>query len=92
MRTFKRIVAWIVVVIAILGMLAMVAGVIGSWIINSRVMVITLDLLSAGEHALTATKDGLNQVDQRLDISHKSINKVDEVVTLKTDRCTLVRR
>lgn len=80
MRTFKRIVAWTVVIIAILGMLAMVGGLIGSWIVNNRVTAITLDLLSAGEYALTATKDGLNQVDQRLDVSHERINKVDEVV------------
>ena len=80
MRTLKRVVAWLVVILAILGMLAMLGGVIGSWIINSKVTAITLDLLSAGEYALTATKDGLGQLDQRLDVSNERINKIDEVV------------
>jgi hypothetical protein len=80
MRTFKRIVAVIVVVIVILGMLAVVGGLVGSWIVNNRVTAVTLNLLSAGEYAMIVTKDGLNKVDQRLDVSHERINKVDEVV------------
>ena len=37
-RTFKRVVAWIVVVLSVLGIVAVLAGIVGSWIVRNTVI------------------------------------------------------
>ena len=63
MRTFKRIVAWIVVVIAIIGIILAVAGIAGSWVVNNQVTTVTLNLLSAGQKAVTTVLDPLKAIE-----------------------------
>ncbi|MCP4359163.1 MAG: hypothetical protein GY796_14200 [Chloroflexi bacterium] len=78
MRTFKRVVAWIVVVLSVLGLAAMLAGVVGSWIVRNKVTDITVNLLTVGETAVAATSEGLNRVDDRLDVSQENITTLED--------------
>lgn len=77
MRTLKRVIAWILVVLSVLGIVAMLAGLVGSWIIRNRVTDVTLDLLTVGETAVTATSNGLNRIDDRLDKSQANIASLE---------------
>jgi chromosome segregation ATPase len=88
MKTFKRIVAWIVVIIAIVGILVALGGLAGSWVVNNRVTTVTLSLLTAGQNAITATSNGVNRIDQRLDVTHERINKFDDRVMAAGDELT----
>lgn len=80
MKTFKKVVAWIVVVVAVAGILLAVGGVVGSWVINNQVTAATIGLLNAGQNAVTAVNDGVNRLDARLDLTQERINKVDDRV------------
>ncbi len=88
MKTFKRIVAWIVVIVAIVGILAAIGGMAGSWVVNNRVTSITLNLLTAGQNAIAATSNSVNRIDQRLDVTHERINKIDDRVITAGDELT----
>jgi len=93
MRIFKQVVAWIVVVLSVLGLAAMLAGVVGSWIVRNKVTDITVNLLTVGETAVAATSEGLNRVDDRLDVSQENIATLeDDIVSAgeKLDETNLV--
>lgn len=83
MRTFKRIVAWVVMILAVIGVLAMLAAVAGSWVVRARVTEVTLDLLTVGEEVVAAGREVVASVNGQLDESHERINEFDiEVVEL----------
>ena len=69
MRTFRIIVAWILTILAVVGVIVVLAGLVGSWIVRNRVTDVTVELLTVGETAVTMTSDGVNRVDDRLDES-----------------------
>jgi hypothetical protein len=77
MRTFKQVVAWIVVVLSVLGLLAVLAGIVGSWIVRNKVTDVTLNLLTVGETAVTTTSNGLNRIDDRLEVSQGNITTLE---------------
>ncbi len=81
MRTFKRVVAWIVVVLSVLGIVAVLAGVVGSWIVRNQVTNITVNLLTVGETAVATTSSSLNRIDDRLDVSLGNIATLEDNIT-----------
>jgi len=88
MRTFKRIIAWIVVVLAIIGILVSVAGLVGSWVVNNKVTAVTVDLLVAGQKGVMTLNDSVNRVDARLDITHERIDFFDDKVMTAAEELT----
>jgi len=76
MRTFKLIVAWILTILAVIGVVAVLAGFVGSWIVRNKVTDVTVELLTVGETAVAATSEGVTRVDDRLG---ESANKVADV-------------
>jgi hypothetical protein len=77
MRTFKLVVAWIVVVLSVLGILAVLAGMVGSWMVRNKVTEVTVNLLTVGETAVATTSQGLNRIDDRLDVSQQNITTLE---------------
>ena len=83
MKTFKRIVAWIVMILAVIGVIAALAGFVGSWVVRARVTDATVDLLTAAEELVEVGIEVITSVDERLDESHQRIDEFDvEVVEL----------
>jgi hypothetical protein len=80
MKTFKKIVAWIAAIVSVIGVLVVVAGLFGSWVLYSQVTTVTLNLLTAGENIVMTTSDGVNRIDDRLDVSQQRIDSVDAKV------------
>lgn len=81
MSTFKRILAWIVVVLSVVALLAVLAGIVGSWVIRNKVTDITVNLLTVGETAVTAANGAVNRIDDRLDMSQDRINTLETNIT-----------
>ena len=77
METFKRVLAVIVLILAVIGVLVMLAGVVGSWVVRNKVTAVTLNLLTVGETAVTATSGSLNRIDDRLDVSQARIDTLE---------------
>ena len=80
MKIFKKIVAWTAVIVSVIGVLVVIAGLFGSWVVNSKATTLTLSLLTAGENVVMATSNGLNRLDGRLDVSQQRIDSVDQKV------------
>ncbi len=78
MRTFKLVVAWILTVLAVIGIIVVVVGFVGSWIVRNKAANVTVELLTVGETAVASISEGVNRVDSRLD---ESVVKVDEIET-----------
>ncbi|MCP4359233.1 MAG: hypothetical protein GY796_14560 [Chloroflexi bacterium] len=81
MRTFKRVVAWIVVVLSVVGIVAVLAGIVGSWIVRNQVTDITVNLLTVGETAAANISGGLNRIDDRLNVSQENIATLEGNIT-----------
>ena len=79
MRTFKRVLAWIMVVLSVLGIVVVLGSFVGSWIVRNTVTDVTVELLTVGETAVSSVSTGLNRVDNRLDTSQ------DNLATLEND-------
>lgn len=78
MKTVKLIVAWILMVLAVVGVIAVLAGFVGSWMVRNRVTTVTVNLLTVGETAVAATSDSVNQVENRLGESADKVIAVEE--------------
>jgi hypothetical protein len=77
MKTFKVVLAWILTVLAIVGVIAVLAGFVGSWVVRNKVTDVTVNLLTVGETAVSATRDSVNQVDGRLGESADKVMVVE---------------
>lgn len=80
MKTVKLIGAWILMILAVVGVVAVLAGLVGSWIVRNEVTHVTLNLLTVGETAVAATSDSVNQVESRLGESADKVMAVEEGV------------
>jgi hypothetical protein len=80
MKTSKKIVAWVAAIVSIIGMVIAVAGIFGSWVLYSNVTNVTLSLLTAGDNVVMAASNGVNRLDERLDVSQQRIDTVDDKV------------
>jgi len=86
MNTFKRILAWILIVISILGILVCALGIAGSWMINDRLTQEALGLLSRAETALSRVEDSLTFADATLKDASSAIATVQEAASKLGDR------
>lgn len=78
MRTFKLVLAWILTVLAVIGVIAVLAGFVGSWMVRNKVTDVTINVLTVGETAVAATSDSVNQVESRLGESADKVMAVED--------------
>ena len=76
MSTFKRILAWTLIVISVIGILVCTLGVVGSWMINDRLTQEVLGLLSRAETAVSRVEDALTLADAQLKDASSAIATV----------------
>ncbi len=77
MNTFKRVVALILMIFSVIGLLAVIAGIIGSWSLDNSLSTATVGLLTAGENAVAAVDQSVNRIDQRLASASNSIDAIE---------------
>lgn len=78
MSTFKHILAWILIIISVLGILVCSLGIAGSWMINDRLTEAVLGLLSRAETTLYRVEDSLTLADAQLKDASAAIVTVHE--------------
>lgn len=86
MSTFKGILAWIVIIISVLGILICSLGIIGSWVINDPLTREVLSLLSRAETALARVEDTLTLADAQLNNASSAISTLQEAASKLGDR------
>ncbi|MCZ7670030.1 MAG: hypothetical protein M5U34_24080 [Chloroflexi bacterium] len=52
MKTVKLIIAWILMILAVVGIIAVLAGFVGSWVVRNKVTDVTINLLTVGKRPL----------------------------------------
>jgi hypothetical protein len=85
-NTFKRILAWVVVVISIIGIIACLAGIVGSWVVNERLTNSILNLLSGVQSALSSIDASLTRVGEHLNTATSAIDSVRQSATQLGDQ------
>jgi len=86
MSTLTRILAWILIVISVLGILVCSLGIAGSWAINDRLTQGVLGLLSRAETALSRVEDTLTLADAQLKDASSAVATVQEAAAKLGDR------
>lgn len=86
MSTLKRILAWIMIVISVLGILVCSLGIAGSWMINDSLTQTVLGLISRAETALTRIEDTLTLADAQLKDASSAVATVQEAASKLGDR------
>ncbi len=86
MSTFKRILAWIVIVISVLGILVCALGIAGSWMINNSLTQGVLGLVSRAETALSRVENTLTLADAQLKDASSAVATVQEATAKLGDR------
>jgi methyl-accepting chemotaxis protein len=86
MSTFKRIVAWILIVISVLGILVCSLAIAGSWMVNNSLTQEILGLLSRADTALSRVEDTLTLADARLKDASSAVATIQEAAAKLGDR------
>jgi methyl-accepting chemotaxis protein len=86
MNTFKRILAWILIVISVLGILVCSLGIAGSWMINDSLTQEVLGLLSRAQTALSRVEDTLTLADAQIKDASAAVATIQEAATKLGDR------
>ena len=86
MSTFKKILAYILIAISIVGLLVCTFGVIGSWIINTRLTNGILNLLTGTQVALSRVENTLNLASTQLNAANSTIATVRDSASQLGDR------
>jgi methyl-accepting chemotaxis protein len=86
MSTFKRILAWILIVISVFGILVCTLGVAGSWMINNSLTQEILGLLSRADIALVRVENTLTLADAQLKDASSAIATIQEAAAKLGDR------
>ena len=86
MSTLKRILAWILIVISVLGIFVCSLGIAGSWMINDSLTQTALGLISRAETALTRIEDTLTLADAQLKDASSAVATVQEAASKLGDR------
>jgi ABC-type transporter Mla subunit MlaD len=81
MHTIKRFLAWTLVVISILGILACTIGVVGSWLINDDLTNRILRILSGAQATLSSVEDSLTLASTQLNTANTAINTIRETAS-----------
>lgn len=86
MNTFKKFLAWTLMVISILGILVCALGIFGSWAINDDLTARILNLLSGANAALSRVEDSLTLASTQLESANSAIATVREAASQLGDR------
>jgi chromosome segregation ATPase len=86
MGTFKRILAWILIVISVLGILICALGIAGSWMINDSLTQSILGLISRADTALSRVENTLTLADAQLKDASSAVATVQEAAANMGDR------
>lgn len=86
MSTFKRILAWILIVISVLGILVCALGIAGSWMINDSLTQSVLGLISRADTALSRVENTLTLADAQLKDASSAVATVQEATAKLGDR------
>jgi archaellum component FlaC len=81
MKTLKRALAVVGIVLSILVLLVSVAGIVGSWTVGGALKDGTTKVLTGVERGLEVTDDALDRVDERLEGVRANVTTVEEAVT-----------
>lgn len=81
MRTFKKVVGWILVVLSVLGLIGVFIGILGSWQVRNMATEATVNLLMAGETAVTTLSNGIGRIDDRLAVTQQNIQTLENNIT-----------
>ena len=81
MSTFKRFLAWALIVISILGILACTVGMVGSWMINNDLTNRILNLLSGVQNGLSRVDDSLTLASTQLNSANTAISTAREAAS-----------
>jgi chromosome segregation ATPase len=81
MNTFKRILAWTIVVISIIGILACTVTVVGSWVINDRMTIRIENMLSGVQGTLSSVENSLTLASTHLNTANTAINTIRETAS-----------
>lgn len=77
MDLVKKILAWLVIVFAVIGIIVCIAGVILTWAYNPTARRVVVDGLGAMEQALAAGDQGLARVEARLGEAQSAVDTVE---------------
>jgi methyl-accepting chemotaxis protein len=86
MSTLARILAWILMVISVLGILVCSLGIAGSWMINDSLTQEVLGLLSRAQTGLSRVEDTLTLADAQLKDASSAVATVQEATAKFGDR------
>jgi methyl-accepting chemotaxis protein len=86
MSTLTRILAWILIVITVLGILVCSLGIAGSWMINDSLTQEVLGLLTRAQTALSRAEDTLTLADAQLKDASSAVATVQEAAAKLGDR------
>lgn len=81
MNTFKKIMAWTLVIISILGILACAAGIVGGWVINNRLTDSLMNLLDGIQTLTTSLEDSLSKAGSSLTTANSAISTLRDLGT-----------
>ncbi|HJS19741.1 MAG TPA: hypothetical protein VJ785_13420 [Anaerolineales bacterium] len=78
MNTFRRILAWTVVVLSIIGILICSLGVMGAWLINAPLTDGLLKLVSAAQAPLSSVEEVLSRSSTKIEGASASVDSVSK--------------
>jgi uncharacterized membrane protein len=76
MLMFKKVVAAIFMVLAVISVVALIVGLFGSWVARARLETTSIELLLSGERAIAVSREGLGRVDGVLQRSSGAVAEV----------------
>lgn len=85
MRTFKRVLAIVVIVLCVVGILAAAAGIVGVWRANGPVTQALVKTVSGLEAVVGGIGDGLERLTARLDAASGAVALIEDTVTVAGD-------
>ena len=86
MTTFKRILAWILIVISVLGILVCSLGIVGGWMVNDSLTQSILGLISKADTALSRLEDTLTLADATLKNASSAVATIQEAAAKLGDK------
>jgi len=86
MNTFKKILAWFLVVISIAGILVCVTGLVGTWVVKDRVTTRILALLTNVQSGLTRVEESLTAAGSQITNANAAVTAIREATTQLGDR------
>jgi len=81
MSTFTKILAWTLVIISFIGILACAAGVVGGWVINDRLTDRLMNLLDGVQSLTTSLEDSLTNASAYLTTANTAISTLRDLGT-----------